>query len=164
MSRSLLSMMVRRVSTSTTSSSVSASSLADRAAEQSPGLRLAPAQSARMDDLGTRNIFSPEQDMFRESVRRYMREELAPLQTQFEEAGQPTRAAWLSLGSQGLLGVNTPAEVGGVGGSFIDEMIVCEEMSYALCASPAVALHATIAMPYITHYGTREQQERYIPR
>ena len=37
-------------------------------------------------------------------------------------------------------------------------------MSYALCASPAVALHATIAMPYITHYGTKEQQERYIPR
>jgi len=117
-----------------------------------------------MDDLGTRNIFTPEQDMFRESVRRYMREELAPLQTKFEEDGQPTREAWLSLGSQGLLGVNTPAEVGGVGGSFIDEMIVCEEMSYALCASPAVALHATIAMPYLTHYGTKEQQERYIPR
>ena len=93
-----------------------------------------------------------------------MREELAPLQTKFEEDGQPTREAWLSLGSQGLLGVNTPAEVGGVGGSFIDEMIVCEEMSYALCASPAVALHATIAMPYLTHYGTKEQQERYIPR
>ena len=98
------------------------------------------------------------------SVRRYMREELAPQQTKFEEDGQPSREAWLSLGSQGLLGVNTPVEVGGVGGSFIDEMIVCEEMSYALCASPAVALHATIAMPYITHYGTKEQQEKYIPR
>ena len=67
MSRSLLSMMVRRVSTSTTSSSVSASRLAENTAEQSPGLRLAPAQAARMDDLGTRNIFTPEQDMFRES-------------------------------------------------------------------------------------------------
>ena len=55
-----------------------------------------------------------------------MREELAPQQTKFEEDGQPSREAWLSLGSQGLLGVNTPAEVGGVGGSFIDEMNVCE--------------------------------------
>jgi len=163
LSRSLLSQVVRRVTTSSTSSAVSPG-LAEKAPEQTAGLRLAPAQSARMDDLGTRNIFTPEQDMFRESVRRYMREELAPLQTKFEEDGQPTREAWLSLGSQGLLGVNTPAEVGGVGGSFIDEMIVCEEMSYALCASPAVALHATIAMPYLTHYGTKEQQERYIPR
>ena len=66
MSRSLLSLMVRRVSTSTSSTST-ASSLAEKAAETSPGLRLAPAQAARMDDLGTRNIFSPEQDMFRES-------------------------------------------------------------------------------------------------
>ena len=125
MSRSLFSLMARRVSTSTSSSST-ASRLAEKTAEPSPGLRLAPAQASRMDDLGTRNIFTPEQDMFRESVRRYMREELAPLQAQFEEAGQPSRSAWLSLGSQGLLGVNTPAEVGGVGGSFIDEMIVCE--------------------------------------
>ena len=31
---------------------------------------------------------------------------------------------------KGLIGVSTPAEVGGVGGTFIDEMIVCEEMSY----------------------------------
>ena len=67
MSRSLLSMMVRRVSTTSSTSSVSAASLAEKAVEQSPGLRLAPAQAARMDDLGTRDIFSPEQDMFRES-------------------------------------------------------------------------------------------------
>merc|ERR1719347_1247820 len=163
LSRSLASILARRITTSSSSSSVSAS-LKEKTSEETPGPRLAPAQSGRMDDLGTRNIFTPEQDMFRESVRRYMREELAPQQTKFEEAGQPSREAWLSLGSQGLLGVNTPAEVGGVGGTFIDEMIVCEEMSYALCASPAVGLHATIAMPYLTHYGTREQQERYIPR
>ena len=31
---------------------------------------------------------------------------------------------------KGLIGVSTPAEVGGIGGTFIDEMIVCEEMSY----------------------------------
>merc|ERR1719347_710857 len=163
LSRSLASILARRITTSSSSSSVSAS-LKEKTSEETPGPRLAPAQSGRMDDLGTRNIFTPEQDMFRESVRRYMREELAPQQTKFEEDGQPSREAWLSMGSQGLLGVNTPAEVGGVGGSFIDEMIVCEEMSYALCASPAVGLHATIAMPYLTHYGTKEQQENYIPR
>jgi alkylation response protein AidB-like acyl-CoA dehydrogenase len=31
---------------------------------------------------------------------------------------------------QGLLGVNIPAEQGGVGGSFLDEMIVTEELGY----------------------------------
>ena len=66
LSRSLLSQVVRRVTTSSTSSAVSPG-LAEKAPEQTAGLRLAPAQSARMDDLGTRNIFTPEQDMFRES-------------------------------------------------------------------------------------------------
>ena len=36
-------------------------------------------------------------------------------------------------------------------------------MSYAFCASPAIALHSAIVMPYLTHYGSKEQQERYLP-
>ena len=68
-----------------------------------------------------------------------------------------SREAWEALGSQGLLGVNIPAEVGGIGGSFIDEMIVAEEMSYNGCTAPAMALHSTIVMPYLAHYGTRNK-------
>merc|ERR1712002_846148 len=114
-------------------------------------------------DFHRKPIFTPEQDMFREATRKFMKDELAPQQEKFEEMGQPTREAWLAMGKQGLLGVSTPAEVGGIGGSFIDEMIVCEEMSYGFIASPAMGLHSTIVMPYITHYGTKEQQERYLP-
>ena len=47
---------------------------------------------------------------------------------------------------QGLLGVSIPAEVGGVGASFLEEAIVAEEMSYANCSSPAMAVHSTICM------------------
>ena len=125
--------------------------------------RPAATQMKNMMDIGSRRIFTPEQDMFRESARKFMREVLAPQQAKFEEMGEPTREAWLAMGEQGLLGISTPAEVGGVGGTFIDEMIACEEMSYAFLSSPAMALHSTITMPYLTHYGTKEQQERYIP-
>ena len=38
------------------------------------------------------------QDMFREAVRRFMREEVAPQQKAFEEVGQPTREIWRALG------------------------------------------------------------------
>ena len=67
-------------------------------------LRPAPAQAETMLDMGTRNIFTPEQDMFRSTVRKFVREEMAPLQAKFEEDGQPTRDIWLSLGKNGLLG------------------------------------------------------------
>ena len=69
--------------------------------------------------------------LVRSVVRKYMKEELAPLQAAFEEAGQPSKEVWRALGQQGLLGVSTPAELGGIGGSFLDEMILCEEMCYA---------------------------------
>merc|ERR1711970_811384 len=127
------------------------------------GVRPATAQMGTMLDIGSRNIFNNDQDMFREQVRRWMRERLAPQQVPFEEAGQPSKDIWLEMGAQGLLGVSTPAEVGGIGASFLEEAIVAEEMSYANCASPAMAVHSTICMPYLTHYGTVEQQEHYIP-
>ena len=116
-----------------------------------------------MLDIGSRSIFNQDNDMFREHVRRFMREKLAPLQAQFEEDGQPSKEIWQEMGQQGLLGVSTPDSVGGIGGTFIDEAIVAEEMSYAHCSSPAMAVHSTICMPYLTHYGTKEQQDRYIP-
>ena len=92
-----------------------------------------------------------------------MKERLYPLQAKFEEEGQPSKEIWREMGAQGLLGVSTPEEVGGIGGSFLEEAIVAEEMSYASCSSPAMAVHSTICMPYLTHYGNREQQERYLP-
>merc|ERR1712179_336286 len=127
------------------------------------GVRPATAQMGTMLDIGSRNIFNSDQDMFREQVRRWMRERLAPQQVPFEEDGQPSKEIWREMGAQGLLGVSTPAEVGGIGASFLEEAIVAEEMSYANCASPAMAVHSTICMPYLTHYGTVEQQEHYLP-
>merc|ERR1712079_550961 len=125
--------------------------------------RPAAVQTATMMDIGTRSIFTSEHDMFRESVRRFMKEKLEPMQVPFEEAGQRNKEIWLEMGAQGLLGVSTPAEVGGIGATFLEEAIVAEEMSYNHCASPAMAVHSTICMPYLTHYGTVEQQERYLP-
>merc|ERR1719150_3014014 len=157
-SRSLLSI-ARRFSTSCTSRQQA------REAESSDGeiFRPATAQMETMLDIGGRSIFNADHDMFREQIRRWMRERLAPQQVPFEEDGQPSKEIWREMGSQGMLGVSIPAEVGGIGASFLEEAIVAEEMSYANCASPAMAVHSTICMPYLVHYGTKEQQDRYIP-
>eukprot|EP00092_Neocalanus_flemingeri_P001549 GFUD01001651.1.p1 GENE.GFUD01001651.1~~GFUD01001651.1.p1 ORF type:complete len:436 (-),score=123.79 GFUD01001651.1:140-1447(-) len=162
LSTSVKSAGVKLVRSVSTTKWVSQQAMAEEGEEQAV-LRPAATQMKTMLDVGSRNIFSPEQDMFREAARKFMWDELVPQQEKFEEMGQPSRESWLAMGKQGLLGVSTPAEVGGIGGTFIDEMIVCEEMSYAFVASPAMALHSTIVMPYLTHYGTKEQQERYLP-
>ena len=62
--------------------------------------RPAAVQTATMMDIGTRSIFTSEHDMFRESVRRFMKEKLEPMQVPFEEAGQPNKEIWLEMGAQ----------------------------------------------------------------
>lgn len=101
--------------------------------------------------------------MFRESVRRFFQEEIVPHHAQWEKDGQISREAWEKAGANGLLGVNTAEKYGGIGGDFLSTMIVAEEQMYANCSGPGFALHSDIVMPYLAHYGTPEQVERFVP-
>lgn len=120
-------------------------------------------QSNTLTDIGTRPIFAEEHDMFRQSVRRFFQEEVVPNHTEWEKAGQVSRELWEKAGSQGLLGVNCPAEHGGVGGDVLSTAITWEEQMYVNCSGPGFALHSDIVMPYICHYGTPEQIKKFIP-
>lgn len=120
-------------------------------------------QSSKLTDFGTRKIFSEEHDIFRQSVRRFFEEEVAPYHSEWEKDGQVSREVWEKAGAQGLLGVNTPAEIGGVGGDVLSTAVTWEEQSYVNCSGPGFALHSDIVMPYISHYGTKEQIEKFIP-
>ena len=51
-------------------------------------LRLPPCQMPNMMDIGSRTIFDEDHDIFRSSVRRYMRDELAPNHKHYEEQGR----------------------------------------------------------------------------
>jgi len=126
-------------------------------------MRPATTQMKTMLDVGSRHIFDKDQDMFRESVRKFFKDEIRPQQDEFEKNGEPSREVWKAIGTQGLLGVHIPAEIGGIGGTILDEMVVMEEMCYSFCTSPNIPLHSSITMPYLANYGTKEQQERYIP-
>jgi len=127
-------------------------------------IRLPPCQMPNMLDIGSRSIFDEDHDIFRSSVRRFMRDELAPNHKHYEEQGHVDRHLWKQLGEQGFLGVAISDEVGGIGGTFKDEAIILEEQSYAHCHAPAITVHSTIVMPYFANYGTPEQKEYYIPK
>ena len=127
-------------------------------------IRLPPCQMPSMLDIGSRSIFDEDHDIFRASVRRFMRDHLAPAHKWYESQGHVDRQLWNQLGEQGFLGVAIPAEDGGIGGTFKDEAIVLEEQAYAHCHAPAITVHSTIVMPYIAHYGTSEQKEIYMPK
>ena len=76
-------------------------------------VRLPPCQMANMMDIGARSLFDEDDDIFRSSVRRFMREELAPNHARYEAQGHVDRELWNKLGEQGFLGVAISDEVGG---------------------------------------------------
>jgi len=127
--------------------------------------RVEPFQAPSFLDIGTRRIFTPEHDQFRESCRQFFQEHVVPHHDDWEAQGHVSRELWRKAGDMGMLGVNCPEEYGGLGLDFLYSAIVWEEQMYAKGspAGPGFALHSDIAMPYLVHLGTEEQKHKYLP-
>ena len=75
--------------------------------------------------------FTPEQEAFRDSVRRFAQKHLAPgARQRAHEPGYPWDVAKL-MAAQGLLGITVREEDGGQGGSLVDAVIAIEEVAAA---------------------------------
>lgn len=122
--------------------------------------RQEPWQTANLTEIGTRAIFSEEHDMFRESVRRFFQDQVSrPREEKWENDGMVDREIWTEAGKQGLLLVDAPEELGGVGGDFLSAMIVNEETGYHNTSALGFSVHSDIVAPYIFKYGSAEQKE-----
>lgn len=110
-----------------------------------------------------RTLFSEEHEMFRASVRRFM-EELAPHHEEWEEKGEVPRWAWKKAGENGFLCVAIPEESGGIGADRRYSIILMEEQYRLNLTGLGFALHSDIVAPYIDHYGTAEQKQRWLPK
>ncbi|KAM9397001.1 long-chain specific acyl-CoA dehydrogenase, mitochondrial isoform 1-T1 [Salvelinus alpinus] len=129
-----------------------------------PSNRPETSSAKTLMDIGTRRIFNEDHDMFRESVRRFWTEEVVPYHKEWEKAGMVSRELWQKAGEQGLLGILTPEEHGGIGGDLLSAAVMWEEQMYSNCSGPGFALHSEICMPYISNYGSKEQIDRFIPQ
>ncbi len=111
-----------------------------------------------------RTLFSPEHDLFRDQVRRFIAAEITPHHAQWEADGIVPRALWRKAGEAGLLCTEVPAEYGGGGGDFLFGAVMIEEMARAGATGPTFYLHSDIISPYFVHYATEEQKRHWLPR
>jgi acyl-CoA dehydrogenase len=74
------------------------------------------------------------------------------------------RDMWTKAGEAGLLGLSTPEQYGGAGGDYRHEVVLMEQLGRKGVDGFGISLHNAIVMPYITHYGTEEQKQRWLPR
>jgi alkylation response protein AidB-like acyl-CoA dehydrogenase len=108
---------------------------------------------------------TPEQEQFRESVRRFAEKQLAK---GARERAHSTEYPWdvaKLMAKQGLLGITIAEADGGQGGMLIDAVIAIETVA-SVCPRSADVVQAGNFGPIrvLAEYGTALQKERYLKR
>ncbi|WP_447791872.1 acyl-CoA dehydrogenase family protein [Pseudomonas farris] len=102
--------------------------------------------------------------MFRDAVRRFLETEAVPRDEHWRKQKFVDRNFWHQAGELGMLCPSMPEEYGGSGGNYALEAVINEELSYAGLTSFLQTIHGGIVAPYIGHYGTHEQKQRWLPK
>jgi butyryl-CoA dehydrogenase len=107
---------------------------------------------------------SEEHEMLRKVVRDFAEREIAPHAAQWDRDHHFPVDTVRAMGELGLFGLVFPEEWGGAGGDFASLCVAIEELgrvdqSMGITLSAAVGLGANP----IHQFGTREQQERWLP-
>ncbi len=110
-----------------------------------------------------RTVYSSDHELFRDAVRRFVSQEIEPYHAQWEKDGVVSREVWRSAGANGLLCSFVPEQYGGPGGDFLHTAIVVEELAKVEATGPAFHLHSGIVTPYILHYGSEAQKQKWLP-
>ena len=107
---------------------------------------------------------SDELTMLDDAFSRFLEREIAPDYEAWVEAGCVTREAWEKTGAGGFLCSGMPEEYGAAGGTFAHESVIIRRLGLAGHDHFGIALHSAIVAPYIKHYGSQEQKERWLPK
>lgn len=111
-----------------------------------------------------RKLFTSDHEAFRDSLRKFLENEAAPHHAQWEEDGQVSRELWTKAGENGYLCPCVGEEYGGPGADYLYSIIVMEEVARQGLSGIGWGLHTDIVAPYIEHYGTEEQKQKYLPK
>jgi alkylation response protein AidB-like acyl-CoA dehydrogenase len=109
--------------------------------------------------------FTPEQDQFRDSVRRFAEKHLAQgARERAHSPDYPWDVAKL-MAAQGLLGITIAEADGGQGGTLIDAVIAIETIA-SVCPRSADVVQVGNFGPIrvLAEYGSPEQKKRYLGR
>lgn len=104
---------------------------------------------------------SPEEEAFRDEVRAFLDDHLVPE----EERAPGFDFEWQTkVREKGWVGFSWPREVGGGGGSIMEQVILKDEMSKRHAPSLGTCFMGLAWVgPSIIQYGTEEQKQKFVP-
>ncbi|MEY3614068.1 MAG: Acyl-CoA dehydrogenase [Pseudomonadota bacterium] len=111
-----------------------------------------------------RTLFNDGHEAFRDSFRRFIDKEIAPYHEGWEEQGYVERTVWNKAGENGFLCMGLPEAFGGSDADKLYSVVQMEEIARAGFSGIGFGLHSEIVAPYILHYGTEAQKQKYLPK
>src|SRR5690606_3419852 len=110
-------------------------------------------------------VLTEEEQMFRETVRQYAEDTIAPRVMRMDEQARLDADLIPQLFELGLMGVEIPEEMGGAGASFFTAVLIVEELSRV---DPSVGVFVdvqnTLVNNCLLRWGDEDQKARYLPR
>ena len=111
-----------------------------------------------------RSLFNADHEAFRDSFARFIDKEIAPYHAEWEEQGYVDREVWRKAGANGFLCMTMPDAYGGSGADKLYSVAQMELLSAGSYSGIGFGLHNEIVAPYILHYGTEAQKQKYLPK
>ncbi|KAL1413137.1 hypothetical protein Q8F55_000886 [Vanrija albida] len=151
--------------------SLRASTNVSRAAAARTATRAFSASAARKDwdfttveKPGSLYNFTDEENLLRETVRKYATEVIEPKVREMDEAEVMDKDVIQGLFDNGLMGIETPEQYDGAGMSFTSAIIAVEEIARV---DPSVAVlvdvHNTLVNTVFRHHASDAVKEKWLP-
>jgi len=109
---------------------------------------------------------TPEHQLLREQVGRFLAREVEPHALQWERDGRVPREVLRKMGEAGFFGLMFAPELGGGGADALTNLVFAEALSQSTFGGfiVTVLVHTDMASPHLHHAGTPDQLARYMPR
>jgi glutaryl-CoA dehydrogenase len=116
------------------------------------------------DLLQLDQLLEDDERMIRDSVARFVQNDVTPLMEEAFEHGQFPKQLIEQSAELGLLGLTLPAEYGGSEASYVAYGLVCQELEKGDSGLRSfVSVQSSLCMYPIFRYGSEEQRKRFLP-
>lgn len=106
---------------------------------------------------------SPEQALFRSTIREFVDKEIRPVAREWEASGRYPHEIVDAMKAMGLFGITIPDSYGGLGLDMLSMTVLFEELSRGWMGIAGILGSHSLAAWMIHRYGTEDQRDRHLP-
>jgi alkylation response protein AidB-like acyl-CoA dehydrogenase len=107
--------------------------------------------------------FTPEQSLYRDTLRSFVDKEIIPVARDMEHAGTYPTEIVESMKKMGLFGLLVPEEYGGMDADAVSFALTFEEIARGWMGVAGILGSHSVSCWMIAHSGTEEQKDKYLP-